>query len=256
MSAGGNAMSISGMAEQDIAGYIGSYAATKAEDVAIGHGMDEIRDSYKKATGRYDPYTGVGKMGVQRLSDLGNFSFNPSDLQNDPGYQFQRQQGQQGINASAFAKGIGTSGATAQAMDYFDQQLSGTAYQGAFNRTLEGYKTNAGVGEWETQFGGNVAGSLATLDQNYGENMSNLQLQRGNARAAGWKGAQQAAQSQGSHLQQIGQMDLGGSGGGSSGGSGGGGFNLSSLGSMGSQQDNQYNNSSVNWQGMGSTPSA
>jgi len=208
-SAGGNAMSISGMAEQDIANYLGSYLATQQEDTAIHKGMDALTTSYNKATGELQPYQAVGQMGVKRLSGIGDFSFNPQDLQNEPGYQFQLQQGQAGVNASAFAKGLGTSGATAQAMSYFNQQLAGTSYQNAYNRALSSFNTNAGLGEWETQLGQGNSNALANLDTGYGENMTNLNLQLGNVHAAGIKGAQSAADEQGAHLQQIGQMKLG-----------------------------------------------
>jgi hypothetical protein len=227
------------MAEQDISGYIAAYAEEKNVELGISHATDEINKGYSAAQGRYTPYAGVGAQGMQNLGNLGSFSFNPSDLSNDPGYQFEKQQGQAGLNASAFAKGIGASGATAQAMDYFNQQLASTKYGEAYNRALSTYGTNLGAAQWETNFGAGIAGNQATLDLGQATDLANLQMGKYNARAAGYAAAGQVANQQGQHLQEIGSMS-GGGGGGSSGGGSGGGGSASSANGVGGLSASNY----------------
>lgn len=69
----------------------------------------------------------------QQMPDLTR-SFSLADFRQDPGYQFNLQQGQQAIERSAAARGggIGGGATTASLMDY-SQGLAGQQYQNAFN---------------------------------------------------------------------------------------------------------------------------
>lgn len=71
------------------------------------------------------------------------FNFNPQNLQNTPGYQFQLQQGEQAITDQASAVGGVGGGNTLKALTTFGQGLAGTEYQNAYTNALNAYNTNS-----------------------------------------------------------------------------------------------------------------
>ncbi len=93
-----------------------------------------------------NPYMDAGRTGINALAEYAthrpNFSFNPSDLEHDPGYQFQLGQGTAAVNNSASARGLLTSGNTLQDLTKFGQGLAGTYYNDAFKRALDTFNTN------------------------------------------------------------------------------------------------------------------
>lgn len=66
--------------------------------------------------------------------------FSLANFQQDPGYQFQLQQGQQAINNSAAASGKSYAPATLQSLAQFNQGLANTDYQQAYSN----YNNNMG----------------------------------------------------------------------------------------------------------------
>lgn len=72
------------------------------------------------------------------------FSFDPSNLQNTPGYQFRMQQGEQAITDQASAVGGVGGGNTLKALTSFGQGLAGTEYEQAYTDALNTYNTNYG----------------------------------------------------------------------------------------------------------------
>lgn len=134
--------------------------------------------------------------------------------QNDPGYQFRLQQGQQALERSAAAKGNLLTGGTAKDLTDYAQGAASNEYQNVYNRALEGYQTNyntfannqanqynrlasmAGLGQTTAQ-------NLGSLGQSAAGNVSNISLTAGNqigqninnagaARASGYVGSANA----------------------------------------------------------------
>lgn len=68
----------------------------------------------------------------QQLGNLENL--NPQDVQNDPGYQFAQQQGEQALNRSLGAQGNVFSGRALQAASEMNQGLASKYYGDAYNR--------------------------------------------------------------------------------------------------------------------------
>lgn len=105
---------------------------------------------YSGQMGMLNPYQAAGTQGITSLANMlqpggeltQQFSFNPSDLENDPGYQFQLAQGQKALNASAAARGALVSGGALKAMSNYNQGLAGTSFQNAYNRALTTFQTN------------------------------------------------------------------------------------------------------------------
>lgn len=68
----------------------------------------------------------------QQLANLENL--NPTNVQNDPGYQFAQQQGEQALNRSLGAQGNVFSGRALQAGSQFNQDLASRFYGDAYGR--------------------------------------------------------------------------------------------------------------------------
>lgn len=132
----------------------------------------------------------------------------PTDVteQNDPGYQFRLQQGQQALERSAAARGNLLNGGTAKALTQYGQDYASNEYSNVYNRALGQYQQNYNIFQQDqtNQFnrlaavagvGQTAAGQLATAGQNAANNSSQILLNSGNAQAAGINNAAAATAS-------------------------------------------------------------
>ena len=121
------------------------------------------------------------------------FSFNPSDLQNTPGYQFTLQQGQKGVNNALSSQGLLGSGAQSKALSDYITGLANNTYNQQLQNALGMYQTNYGtaLGTYNTNAG--QLGSLLNLGQNaaagVGQANQNAAVNAGNAIAQGTIGS-------------------------------------------------------------------
>lgn len=76
------------------------------------------------------------------------------DEQNDPGYKFRMQMGQQAIERSAAAKGTLLTGGTAKDLTQFGQDYGSGEYQNVYGRALTDYTTgyNSSLTDWTTNY--------------------------------------------------------------------------------------------------------
>jgi len=106
------------------------------------------------------------------------FQFNPTDLQNTPGYQFTLNQGLQGVNNQMSSQGLLGSGAQQKAIANYTTGLAQNTYNQQYQNALSQYMTNAGQ-----------LGNLLNLGQNaaagIGQGAYNSNVNAGNALAAG-----------------------------------------------------------------------
>ena len=121
------------------------------------------------------------------------FSFNPSDLQNTPGYQFTLQQGQKGVNNALSSQGLLGSGAQGKALSDYTTGLAQNTYNNQYQNALNAYNAN-----YASQLGGfnanvNPLLQLLTLGQNSaantGQGQYNAAVNAGNAIAQGTIGS-------------------------------------------------------------------
>ena len=137
----------------------GSTAATNITNAGntaiagIGPAVSGAQQQGQNLLNSISPYQSAGSSAIGSFSNLGPnggvtqalttpFSFNPSNLQNTPGYQFQLAQGKQAIQNQASASGLENSGATAKGLSNYATGLAGTYYQQAYNNSLNTYQTN------------------------------------------------------------------------------------------------------------------
>lgn len=125
--------------------------------------------------------------------------FGMADFQEDPGYAFRQQQGQQQIDRQAAARGGLISGAALKATQRFGQDLASQEYQNAYNRfnTDQTSRFNrlaslAGIGQTANNAlqtaGQNFANAMTSISANSAENQANAQLAAGAARSSGYQG--------------------------------------------------------------------
>lgn len=163
--------------------------------------------AYQPSTTPYTP--GATFAGTAPTSTpYGNFTApDPSQLANDPYYKFRTEQGQQGIERSAAARGTLLSGGLLKSLERYRQGLASEEANNAFNRALGIYTTNRD-----------------TNAQNYGQRHTSFQDEldafRANTDAAlGWKREGGAGTGTTTSSGNMGAYDGGGT---SYGGTGGG----------------------------------
>lgn len=98
---------------------------------AAGDIEDDLLEQQRRAQGLYEPYL--------------NSEFNPKDLQNDPGYKFQLQQGQEALDKSLAARGQFFSGNALKASQDYAQNFASTAFNQAYSRDLQNRNFNLGA---------------------------------------------------------------------------------------------------------------
>lgn len=94
-----------------------------------------------------DLATMLGTNGNTSAAGYGSLTkpFTPGDLTQDPGYQFDLQQGQNALNNQLSASGSLDSGAALKAAQQFGTGLADTTYNNAFSRNLQQNTTTANL---------------------------------------------------------------------------------------------------------------
>ena len=172
------------------------------------------REIWEKQQADQRDYVDQGKYGINTLGNLmksgaGQLN-NPLDLYlkskglsggqfntNNPAYQFQLKQGQQALDRSSAARGMGYSGAQMTAAQDYGQGMASQQYDKEYNRATsefgDYYNRLAGLSQGGQQ-AANTLGSYGNQYANAGSNtfgnLSNAQTsilgQQANARASGY----------------------------------------------------------------------
>lgn len=179
----------------NIFGQNANVKASEAQAQATAQANQHLQNSYAQQQGYLNPYN---QSGLTALSGLGagqNSIMN--GYQASDAYKFQLSEGQNAINNSMAAKGLGNSSAAAKSLAQYSQGLASQDaqqyYNNEFNRlnTLAGYGINAAT---------NLSGATGSL----GANLSNNTTGLGDAKAAAHIG--QANQSQNAFNQYMGVL--------------------------------------------------
>lgn len=113
--------------------------------------------------GLYQPFIGAGTDALTSLQGMLAKGFQPGDLTQTPGYQFQEQQGERATSQAAGTQGSPFSGNTLQALSQFNQGLAATTYNDAFNRWQTQVQNLAGLAGMGANAAGAEAGNLGSL---------------------------------------------------------------------------------------------
>lgn len=117
---------------------------------ATGDANDILSRSAETQIGMHAPYVEAGQHSLQDLLKLAGeggaldqkFSFDPKDLQNDPGYAFTLQQGQKALQQAAAAKGGLFSSGTLKSLAGYATGTADQYFNSAFGRALQTFDTN------------------------------------------------------------------------------------------------------------------
>lgn len=191
--------------------------AQGALQVGLQGGQTALGSSYQGAMGQLGSgyNQALGAIGGQqnRLGDLYGGGL-ASGFQQDPGYQFRQQQGEQAINRMAAAQGGRLGGANLKALMNFNQNLASGEFNNYANRQM-GLAQGADAADWQRNSG--LAGLYQGLGQQqsgltsqYGSNQANLSGTYGSqlAQLYGNAGTNKASNAQGvgGQVAQLGMM--------------------------------------------------
>lgn len=140
----------------------GQNAALRAQDAATA----EQARQYDQSREDMLPWLNAGQRNLNQLEQLNSGDF--SSFRQSPDYQFRYDQGMQGLSRMAAARGNYRGGATDRDIINYGQGQATQAYGDYYNR-IAGL---AGVGQTQSQ-------SLASLGQDYANNMGRLAIGRG-----------------------------------------------------------------------------
>lgn len=198
-------------------------ATTQAE--AAQYATDIQNQQFQQTRGDLAPYRDIGREAIYKLhnqvigtgstfGDVEKDQFSLAKFQEDPGYQFRLQQGQQALERSASARGGIIGGRALKDLTAYGQgqgaQEYGAAYQ-RYNadrdRVFNRLSALAGLGQTATTTTGAIGAQAASQAGEY-------QTQAGNARASGYIGeanaynvaSQQRVQAVGAGAQALGTL--------------------------------------------------
>lgn len=167
-------------ARGDLQPYVG-VGQNALNELAYGMGLATPTADYKSTN---TPQGGFSNYGLgQYKKDVG---YTPmvntlEELQATPGYKFQLEQGLQGVNRSAAARGGLLSGANLKAINDYAQGQASTGYQAAWDRAQQAYGNAFGRNQQKFQNLQSLANNAQTAATNQGNySMTGVGLLSGN----------------------------------------------------------------------------
>lgn len=184
---------IGGVASNSAAG-----KAAKAQGQAADKASSTELEMYNQTREDQKPWRDAGTQALSQMlagtKDGGEFNhnFTMADFVKDPGYDFRMQQGMQGLERGASARGGVLSGGALKQAERYGQDYASGEYGKAYDRFNNDLTTRynrlasiAGTGQTATQQIGQMGTQVAgQLGENY--------MQAGNARASGYVGSANA----------------------------------------------------------------
>jgi hypothetical protein len=174
-----------------IANGVGASGAAGAQRDAANQALGVQRDVWGQQQANQAPYLQAGQSSLADLLQqmhAGAFDVNPSQLAQDPGYQFRMQQGQQALERSAAARGGLATGGTLRSLARYSQGVASDELQNAWTRRQGAFNRLASV----ANMGQGAANSLGQFGNHYADSASSLYADIGNANAAGQMGVANA----------------------------------------------------------------
>lgn len=184
---------------------VGAYSASKgakAQKQAADQSAEVQREIFQKQTELAEPFRQAGitsQNELLRLLGLGGDTaapdygmltrgFTPEQMPMDPGYGFRLREGEKALERMQSARGNLLSGGAIKAGQRYGQDLASQEYMNAFNRAQAQLGTR--LGALGSLYGAGQAATQQVSSQagQYGENVGNLLMAGGAARASGYAG--------------------------------------------------------------------
>jgi hypothetical protein len=166
------------------------------------------QDEYNKGItlqnqGNYKPYIDAGKGGLNSLTGAINdpnswlnHTFGTQDMQNDAGYQFRLNQGQNSLNSSLASGAVLLSGSSLKATNNYNQGMASNEYNNAYQRFTNDRNnrfsqlnnlSSLGLAGAQGFAGGSPSSTngtqLSNIAGQYGQNVSNITTNGANAQS-------------------------------------------------------------------------
>lgn len=175
-------------------------SAAGAQSDAARYAADLQKQQFDKQIELQAPFREAGLKGQNRLMELLGLAGDPNaqgygsamrdfgaqDFQTDPGYQFRQQQGQQGLERSAAARGGLLSGAAMKDAMRFNQGLASDEYANAFNRFQTNRSNKLNPLQSLSGMATTSTNQIANAGQTYANNAGNAMMGGADARASGY----------------------------------------------------------------------
>ena len=205
-------------------GISGSNASEKAANAQLGQeqkGLDFQKQVYGNTQANMAPYVGAGANATGELQNRlanykqPNFNYTQPDFNfstySDPGAEYQMAQATKALNQSSLARGL-AGGGIAKSIMAKNQEMAGTAYQGAYNRYLNNSNMRYQQAEGDynrnyanqnnildryntlSQNGQNAAANLGTINTSTGAQVGGQYGNMGSSMASGILGSNNAQQ--------------------------------------------------------------
>lgn len=176
-----------------VLGYMGSQNAANTQSNAASNATNAQVSMFNQQEQDTAPWRQAGATALSQMANPDfQKSFTSSDFQEDPGYQYRMQQGQQAIERAAAAHGGANTGDTLKALTNFNQNQASNEYQNAYNRFTNDQSTRfnrlasiAGTGQ-------TANGEIMNAGTNTANQIGQNTISAGNAAAAGQMGATNA----------------------------------------------------------------
>ena len=180
----------------------GARSAARAQERAAQSAENTQREMFERQLQLQEPFRQAGMTAQDQIMQLlgiggdanaagfGSMArpFGQQDFEQDPGYAFRQAEGMRALERSAAARGGLMSGNTMKGIQRFGQDLASQEYGNAFNRfqieraaRLNPLQSLMGAGQSATNV---MTGATGAAGQNIGQ----LQLGAGQARASGYVG--------------------------------------------------------------------
>jgi hypothetical protein len=194
------------IATSAVAGAYSARKGAKGQEAAADKSAEVQREIFQKQTELAEPFRQAGissQNELLRLLGLGGDTaapdygmltrgFGEKDLQMDPGFGFRLREGEKALERMQSARGNLLSGGAIKAGQRYSQDLASSEYMNAFNRAQAQLGTR--LGTLGSLYGAGQAAAQQVAGQagQYGENVGNLLMAGGAARASGYAGAANA----------------------------------------------------------------
>ena len=194
------------IATSAVAGAYSARKGAKGQEAAADKSAEVQREIFQKQTELAEPFRQAGitsQNELMRLLGIGGDAtaadygmltrgFGERDLQMDPGFGFRLREGEKALERMQSARGNLLSGGAIKAGQRYSQDLASQEYMNAFNRAQAQLGTR--LGTLGSLYGAGQAAAQQVAGQagQYGENVGNLLMAGGAARASGYAGAANA----------------------------------------------------------------
>ncbi len=172
------------------------YAGAKAQQRAADRATDEQRRQFERQIELQEPFRQAGVNALPELIAASRYTpFSMEQFQQDPGYAFRMREGLKALDRTAAARGGLLGGNQLRGITQFGQDLASQEYTNAFNRYQSERAARLNPLQSLTGMGQSNAATMAQQAGQFGQNMAENALMRGNMRASGYAGIANAATS-------------------------------------------------------------